>query len=240
MLTSINNYRDTQGCTYKHLQYDYDLEKAAIQRAAELAVRCENTRPDGENYLETIAEYGFNTSRRGGIYGEVFVYGSNDTLMDLDDAFDSFTSDSSRSENLLSGFECVGIGHIRIENSDFWVILFSTNIMNLEATSPVNGDIYVPLNIPDSLLDSISFEYVSGLKTVVVGSTVDVPVYVAKAGFSSSDLNEIELAPLTFESQNEYVSATSGKMIGLKKGTGKISATVLNKTLEVDISVTDN
>ena len=139
----------------------------------------------------------------------------------------------------MSGYTVVAIGHVKIDHSDFWVILFSTTVKNSESTSPVDGEVYVPLNIPDTLVNSITFDFVSGETSVSVGTTIDVPVVIPKAEFSCSDLNEIELAPLVFDSQDEFVSASSGKMTGIKSGVGQISATVLNRTYNVDITVTD-
>ena len=74
MLDMVNNYRAAYGNEEDDNQYpyiyDYELEKAAMKRAAEIAVKFSNTRPDGQNYLKTIGEFGFDISPRKELYGE--------------------------------------------------------------------------------------------------------------------------------------------------------------------------
>ncbi len=239
MLDKINALRAEQNDEdVEPLVIDYDLEKVAMQRAAEIAVTFGTTRPDGASAEQTLVEYGFNPTGRYNIFAEMICMGDNNTT-DLEAAFDYFASTSKYRVSLLGYYYSVGIGHVRIDETDFWVIDLYNKSKNLEVTSPVNGKVYFPLNIPDSLLASVSAEYESGVTSVSVGVTAATPVYLPKAKFVGSEMDVIYLAPIDFWSEDEYVKALGTIIKGKKAGTGTISGTVLGKTLSVNIEVTE-
>ena len=66
MADKLNVFRAENGKSA--LTYDYNLEKVAMQRAAEIAVRFKtddketNIRPDGQTYKQTLADFGFDIS----------------------------------------------------------------------------------------------------------------------------------------------------------------------------------
>ena len=244
MAEMLNDYRASAGVypdSKKALIYDYDMEKVAMQRAAEIAIKFdeEHIRPDGGDYTETLTEYGFNVARRGPMYGENILFGTDDT-MTLEKAFERFKNDEKTNDTMLGYFNVVGIGHIKIdEKTDFWVQVFSTQMMNDEYVAPVDGMKEVTISVSASLVSDLSVEYTSGEHTVASGATVQVPVYTPKVKFNGSELkNELILSPLVFESQDAYVSASNGTMTGLQEGTGTISATLLGRTFSYNVTVT--
>ena len=239
MLDKLNKLREDQNnSNIEPLVLDYDLEKVAMQRAAEVAVKFDmnHYRPDGKDYKQTLAENDFDISPRNILYGEVILFGTDDTKQ-FDDAFTDLSTNADTKKLLLGYWYAAGIGHVRIDETDFWVIVFSDEAKNITYVEPIDGELYVPLNIPDSLLDSVTITYESGDKTVMVGSSVDAPVYIPKAKFKGSEMDEITLCPLAFESEDEYVKALNGKITGLKAGNGTIKANVLGETVTVDIEV---
>lgn len=146
MLSLINDFRYDEGAS-SDLEYDYKLEKAAMQRAAEITVQFSHTRPDGSDYKATLAENGLNISARGIIYGENILFDSvgadNYTV-----AFNSFSTDAISRANLLKDFEAVGLSHVVINDVDYWVMVFADEVIDSQYTNPVDGTRDVLIKTP--------------------------------------------------------------------------------------------
>ncbi len=237
MLDKINEYRASLNDEdVEPLVIDYDLEKVAMQRAAEIAVSFGSTRPDGETAQQTLIEYGFNVTSRYNNYSEMMFMGDKDEA-DLEAAFNYFISTTKHRVSLTGYYYSVGIGHVKIDESDFWVVELFSRSKNLEYEDPVDGRYFFPVNIPESLVLSITPEYIYGWTSVAVGASVTAPIYLPKVRFLGSDMEEMTLSPLFFESGDEYVRAVDGVIIGLAKGIGTIRGEILGKTLSVNIEV---
>lgn len=243
MFDMLNNYRKSNGKS--ELVYDYNLERVAMQRAAEIAVRFNEAeseadlRPDGNSYKQTLADYGFDISPRGILYGENILFGTEDS-MKLDSAFGKFCSDSGNKDQMLGFYTIVGIAHIRLEEkTDFWVQIFANRGTPGDYTSPIDGPLEVTVKIDPSIVTDVQVDYVSGGNTVPAGSSVAVPVYLPKIKVSGSEMKEaLVLSPLKFNSNDGFVNATGNTMTGLKEGSGSISASLLGRTYSYPISVT--
>lgn len=244
MAEMLNQFRDEEGFdneSAEPLEYDYNLEKVAMQRAAEIAIRFADVRPDGESYKETLADYGFDISPRNILYGENIVFGTEDS-MELEDAFAELCSNDVNRRNMLGYFTSVGIGHIKMNGTtDFWVQVFADETKYSFYTDPVDGKQEVTIKVSPSVIDSVNVSYTSGNSTVAVGETANAPVYTPKVSFIGSELDEeLTLSPLVFESEDGYVKASGGKITGLKNGTGTIKANLLGQTYSYNITVTGN
>ena len=247
MFKLLNEYRASHGTPEDDNQfpysYDYDLEKAAMQRAVEIAFRFADIRPDGEEYRKTISEYGFDISPRGVLYGENILFGTKNS-MELEDAFNTFCQEEKNIVNIMGYYDAVGMAHIKLgkdKDIDFWVQVFATRGNNFDYTAPVDGERTVEVNLPVDYAASIDINYESGDHTVAVGSTVNVPKYTGKISFTPADVEEeltLKLAPLKFESSDSFVKASDGKMTGLSVGTGKISVQLLGNAYSYNVNVT--
>lgn len=244
MADMVNEFRSQNGKST--MTYDCRLEKVAMQRAAEIAVRFNTAedavthyRPDGNTYKSTLAEFGFDVSPRGVLYGENILFGTQDS-MKLDSAFSMLCGDEDNRTQMLGNYTLFGIGHIKIEEkTDFWVQVFATRGTAGDYTSPVDGETLVSVKVDPAIVSNVDVEYVSGDHTVAVGNTVPVPVYSAKISVIGSEMEEaLELASISFESNDGYVSASNGYMTGLQEGNGSISASFGGRTFSYGITVT--
>ena len=241
LFDKVNPYRQANGTNAQSsnpLTYDYDLEKVAMQRAAEIAVKYSDNhvRPDGKDYKFTFEENGFNTGR-GSMYAENILYGTND-IMTPDAAFSEFCN-ASNSVNMLGYYTIAAVSNVKVDKTDFWVIVFSNRASNDTYTVPVDDSIYVPLSIPTDIVNNgnIRLEYVSGDKSIAVGSTVPTPICIPYVRFSGSQADEIPISQAVFTSGDGYVSVNNGMMTGLKPGTGTITAQILGQTVSFTITV---
>lgn len=238
----LNVFRSGNG--KGELIYDYSLERVAMQRAAEVAVRFDaegenHFRPDGETYKKTLADFGFDVSGRGPLYGENILTGTDDT-MNLDNAFDQFCSDDINKKIMLGDFVAFGVAHIRMaDKTDIWVQVFADEENGSSYSAPLDGSTSVSVRINPSIVEDVSVEYSSGTQTVAAGSSVQVPAYIPKIKVTGSELKDpLTLNPLVFNSNDGYVMAANGTMTGLKEGTGTISASLLGRTFSYSITVT--
>lgn len=145
MLTLINDYRTNAGKST--LTYDYNLEKAAMQRAAELYVRFDTYRPTGKTYSTLLQEYGFDVSPRKYFYGQLIMFADNGSLNTSESVFNRFTQDSSMVDIIRGNFSSTAVGHVTIEKEDYWVVFFSSAPNNSSATSPASGQQTVTVKI---------------------------------------------------------------------------------------------
>ena len=129
------------------LQYDYDLERAAMQRAAEIAVIYDHRRPDnrdtftvyGENLVTSYTRMGENIA--AGYETAVSVnYGWRD--------YDEPYGGQGHRRNMLSDkFNCVGIGHVYYGGTDYWVENFAYR-KEVNTTAVSANDTEKTLTIP--------------------------------------------------------------------------------------------
>ncbi|MCR5101619.1 MAG: hypothetical protein K6B41_09715 [Butyrivibrio sp.] len=136
MLSLINSFRtggnawawDTTSTTkvvytdLGNLEYDYDLEKIAMKRAAEIVLNYDHIRPNGEDWTTSLSGVtwtyaGENIAKGYSTYEEVF----NAFLQ----TNAKYAGQGQRRNMLGSDFNAVGIGHCIVNNVHYWVQVFA-------------------------------------------------------------------------------------------------------------------
>lgn len=115
------------------LQYDYDLEKVAMQRAAELAVLYDHMRPDGSNYSTAYDDCGYSWSTMGEniAVGYLSAESMHEGWMEENDLYEG---QGHRRNILNSRFGSVGIACILSNSYYYWVEEFSGSCHNSSKT----------------------------------------------------------------------------------------------------------
>lgn len=130
MLSELNSFRTGSEAWYyskdgskaaqpglKGLVYDYELEKTAMERAADIAVRFSHSRPDESDCFSIFPD-------NCPAMGENIAYGfssSTDTMNQWKETNYNYYGQGHR-RNMLSGdFNAVGIAHVKYKGQDFWV-----------------------------------------------------------------------------------------------------------------------
>ena len=168
MLSMINEWRKSddawawnEGNTEKvyytgltDLVYDYDLEKVAMQRAAEIAVDFDHTRPDGSScYTAFPSVYSSK--------GENIAWGTN--LSSVEKAFLLWREDDYKYDgqghrrNMLgggSGLKAIGIACVQTGSGYFWVQEFGSPAKNVTATAANDSSSTVSVEVINSLLEN--------------------------------------------------------------------------------------
>ena len=118
VLDLVNKERNAKGLN--SLRMDYDLQLAAMTRAAEISLNFGHTRPDGSDY----------TSVNTKVYGENIAYNFKgaEEIMNLWMS----SNDGHREVILGSDYKSIGIGCFKNGEVYYWVQLFSTSETTFE------------------------------------------------------------------------------------------------------------
>jgi len=217
------------------LQYDYELEKIAMQRAAEIAVSLSNTRPNGKNFWTVYDDFGYVC----GVQGE-------NTAADFENAEavnknfcadkQGFAGQSRRRNMLNSSFKAVGIAHIFYNGRHFWVEEFSDKVKAAAPTAANDSDTAVSVEISSSLIRNISLRSSVNSLNLNAGEAVDLPSVTAFADFGPVNADK------SFSSDNDSVfQIVNGKIIASGLGSAKlIVKSINNSVLEIPVTVICN
>ena len=118
------------------LAYDYDLEKLAMKRAAEIALSYAHTRPNGERCFSIYDEEGVSYN----FVGENIAAGyrsASEVNMGWREDNESYAGQGHRRNMLNSNYNCVGIGHVYYNGCHYWVEEFAyrTSINTTKTTA---------------------------------------------------------------------------------------------------------
>ena len=242
MLKLINNMRTGKDAWYissnnrtrvkvsglKSLEYDYNLERVAMQRALECAVLFSHTRPNGAAW-SSLYPKGYNAR------GENLAYGFGT----VNAAFTAFAEEKAnyagqghRRNMLNKRFTRVGIGVVKVGNVLYWAQEFGCGGSKGSDNNRYKGD---KVKVNDKTLKSIATAVQASEKekTVKVGSSASVPsvVIISKSG-AKLTLNNVTWTP-----GGSAVKVKNAKVTGVRTGRTKLTAKAVGKTLTVAVSV---
>ena len=223
-------------CTdLKELKYDYDLERVAMKRAAEIALSYGHERPMG-GYAWDIYQQENIKYRYAGENIAAAQTTASQVNFDWREDNEPYGGQGHRRNMLSSQFNCVGIGHVYYNNVDYWVEVF--------AYRPEINTTEVPAN------DSTETVSVSVDKTKIekVDVTFDQDAYSLRIGESTTpDVKETRIAVTNFWSggrgfapvldtpvisvaDSSVAAYNNNQLSGLKEGTTNLSATLYDMT----------
>ena len=142
------------------LTYDYNLEKIAMLRAAEIAVSFSHTRPDGTDCFSAVGEIGYSWNALG--ENIAYGWGSFNTAAEVMEAWketnESYSGQGHR-RNMLSGnFNRVAVGFAKYNGRNYWVQEFSYSTSPVSETTAVNGVKNVGVKVADSLAQRLNLK----------------------------------------------------------------------------------
>lgn len=136
----------------KPLTYDYDLEKLAMQRAAELAVRFEHTRPNGDPYYRM--EGYFDTYRSVGENLAAGYETNENVFIGWAEYSEPYSGQGHRRNMLSRDYTAIGIAHLYCNGTHFWVQEFGDSARNTTPTQPLDSTVTVTVDIDDGIYET--------------------------------------------------------------------------------------
>lgn len=169
VLNMINSFRSSSDAWYWNsdnttktyvtaspLQYDYTLEKIAMQRACELVYLYEHKRPNGSSVFTTYSDYGYTSNGKGENIAQM-AYAPENTVDNAAAVHNAWREDKEyyagqghRRAMLDPRYTAVGIAHIYYFDGTryvhFWAEEFGTTVSNTNATAANDSQATVTLN----------------------------------------------------------------------------------------------
>ena len=235
MLADINAFRTSetdawcwdmsdntkQPCLTTELEYDYELERVAMQRAAEIALSYDHTRPNGKEcftaYPSGYREMGENIAAGYGSAAEVFDGWKEEN---------EFYAGQGHRRNMLNAkFKAVGIGHVVYQGCHYWVQEFGDKVKNGAASGANDDTQIVDVDVASSYitavktnLDDVSLKV--GEKATAADFSLALNV-VNQWGYQKDCVIENECSA---KIEDETIASLSDDAVitGLKSGTTKI------------------
>ena len=235
MLADINAFRTSETdawcwdmsdntkkpCLTTELEYDYELERVAMQRAAEIALSYDHTRPNGKEcftaYPSGYREMGENIAAGYGSAAEVFDGWKEEN---------EFYAGQGHRRNMLSDkFKAVGIGHVVYQGCHYWVQEFGDRVKNGAASGANDDTQIVDVDVASSYitavktnLDDVSLKV--GEKATAADFSLALNV-VNQWGYQKDCVIENECSA---KIEDETIASLSDDAVitGLKSGTTKI------------------
>ena len=135
------------------LTYNYDLERVAMKRAAELAVLFSHTRPSGSSCFTAYSELGVSTS---GVAENIAKgYGSVRSVFDGWMEEDKPYNGQGHRRSLLGNYASFGVGHVIYEGVHYWALELSGSSYVGTPTSPLDQKTSVTISVSSDDIDGI-------------------------------------------------------------------------------------
>ncbi|MBR6939496.1 MAG: CAP domain-containing protein, partial [Clostridia bacterium] len=236
MLTAVNTLRlpenawlwnetDTEQVFNRNLQplvYDYDLERIAMQRAAETVARWKHQRPNGETPWSAYNVYG--TCSENIAYGQKTAA---EVENGWEEANEPYEGQGHRRNLLGENFRAIGIACAEFNGKRFWVQEFRDIVVD-SAETPANDSLTeVSVEIAKEFIESKTLDS-SGDRalTLNAGSSVNLPALNYKIKMNTDPCYEIPAAyDPKWTCANTSIATVSGnKITGVSAGETYISA----------------
>lgn len=224
------------------LTYDYELEKAAMQRAAELVLAYSHTRPNGTGpkaaYSSAFEDLGA---------GENIAIGNQESFQE-ERAFtlwleedEPWSGQGHRRNMLNSSFQSIGVAHIYFEGCHYWVQEFSTGVVDGTETEANNSETKVKVDVSKSAVkDRRTLKAETDTIELGVGESKGLPqvldVLRTKDTWECAPSLELPVSPeWSIVSGGDAVSLSDGKLTALKDGKAVVKASY--DGIEIKITV---
>ncbi len=251
MLENINEFRqdadnawywdeDDENKVYSQdlqaLEYDYYLEKIAMQRAAEICLSYGHLRPDGTHYYNIVE--GYSSSGENIAYGqtssqEVFVGWRED---DCD-----YSGQGHRRNMLNENFNRVGIACAEYQGRKFWVQIFgcTSNGLSNETTAN-NSDTVVTIQTLGNNIIERGFYTDAGSIRVEVEEckNIELPQPYVKLSYSPFARCPINVSCEYVITDTSIATINSDQICGLKEGSTTLNSKCNIAGKDVDKNIT--
>lgn len=195
------------------LTWDYNLEKAAMQRAAEIAILFEHKRPDG-------------TACNTAVDGVYYAFGENihgdGGVSTATTANTGWTKSPGHYGNMIDGdFTCMGAAKFEVNGVSYWVELFGNPNRASSETAAVNGARTYTISAKAEYLDLA----VTIPSALTVPTTKQCSVVNTNKGWAPS---KVTINPTSFSwiSSNGNIVSVSNSGIMTPKAVGSASIMV--------------
>ena len=223
-----DNETKTRYDNLNELAYDYDLERIATKRAAELALLFDHGRPNGESFFSIYEEEGI-TYRAA---GENIVMGYR-TAEAVNAAWredgEPYNGQGHRRNMLNPKFNCVGIGHVYLDGCHYWVEEFAYRTsVNTTETTANDSEQTMSLSVPKSKVTGLKVAFDKTSYSLRTGESTEVKL-TAKLTVFGSDTIVTDLPAISVNDPS-IATYSNGKITGVAEGSTTLTASLYGLT----------
>ena len=223
-------------CTdLKELEYDYDLERVAMKRAAEIALSYDHERPIGGYAWDTYGQENIRYSHAGENIAAAQTTASQVNFCWREDN-EPYGGQGHRRNMLSSKFNCVGIGHVYYNGVHYWVEEFAyrpeintTEVPANDSTQAVSVSVdKTKIKKVDVTFDQDAYSLRIGENTTPVIKETRIGVeYFWSGGRGFAPVLD---TPVVSIGDSSVASYSNNTLSGLKEGTTNLTATLYGIT----------
>ena len=223
-----DNETKTRYDNLNELAYDYDLERIATKRAAELALLFDHGRPNGESFFSIYEEEGI-TYRAA---GENIAMGYR-TAEAVNAAWredgEPYNGQGHRRNMLNPKFNCVGIGHVYLDGCHYWVEEFAYRTsVNTTETTANDSEQTMSLSVPKSKVTGLKVAFDKTSYSLRTGESTEVKL-TAKLTVFGSDTIVTDLPAISVNDPS-IATYSNGKITGVAEGSTTLTASLYGLT----------
>ena len=214
------------------LQYDYDLEKTAMQRAAEIAIIYSHTRPNNKDTFSAFYENSVYYTYAG--ENIAAGYGTADSVNDgWREDNELYAGQGHRRNMLNSKFNCVGIGHVYYNGFHYWVENFAyRDKVNTTPVSADNTETTLTIPVATSKISNFHITFDKDEYSLKTGESTSIsvsdPAISVFGHWGSRFVFVTDTPDLTIA--DSTVATLSGTITGISEGDTTISASLYGLT----------
>ena len=226
---NADNETKTRYDNLNELAYDYDLERIATKRAAELALLFDHGRPNGESFFSIYEEEGI-TYRAA---GENIAMGYR-TAEAVNAAWredgEPYNGQGHRRNMLNPKFNCVGIGHVYLDGCHYWVEEFAYRTsVNTTETTANDSEQTMSLSVPKSKVTGLKVAFDKTSYSLRTGESTEVKL-TAKLTVFGSDTIVTDLPAISVNDPS-IATYSNGKITGVAEGSTTLTASLYGLTV---------
>ena len=221
------------------VQYDYDLEKTAMQRAAEIAIIYSHTRPNNKDTFSAFYENSVYYTYAG--ENIAAGYGTADSVNNgWREDNELYAGQGHRRNMLNSKFNCVGIGHVYYNGFHYWVENFAyRDKVNTTPVSADNTETTLTIPVATSKISNFNIAFDKDEYSLKTGESTSIsvsdPTISVFGHWGSRFVFVTDTPDLTIA--DSTVATLSGTITGISEGDTTISASLYGLTAHQTVAV---
>ncbi|MGN1165803.1 MAG: CAP domain-containing protein [Lachnospiraceae bacterium] len=224
------------------LAYDYDLEKVAMKRAAEIAIFFSHTRPNKADCWTAYTEAGL-TGYNAVAENIAAGYTTAESVFEgWKETNDNYSGQGHRRNMLSSRVTAIGIGHVVYKGVHYWVQEFRSPTGNTTETPANDTSDTVQVEVSKSTIENSSVQADVEALTIPCGESVNTPTITSKILLTDTWPYSLSPVILSYDwaiEDSQIAEISNEKLTGLKVGTTNLTTSVsLDQTYTITVPVT--
>ena len=219
----------------EELKYDYDLERVAMKRAAEIALSYEHERPMGGKVWDIYNEENINWLAAGENISVGHTTAAEANLGWREDD-EPYAGQGHRRNMLSSDYNCVGIGHVYYNGVHYWVEVFANRPEINTTEIPANDSTEtVSVSVDKKKIKTVDVTFDQDAYSLRIGENItpiitETRIDVVNFSSQGRGLAPVLDTPVVSIDDSSVASYNNNQLSGLKEGTTNLSATLYGMT----------